>query len=204
MGIAARLLFGALAFRASMETSLSEPASGRSAGAISTEAVLKAACARPLENGVFLEAGGYPGGMDCRLEAEVEPIAGVFVVGSRLELLPYNSNREPHVHNWGGSLVVAIEGESIRLAGYLVGLSGIDGCLFVGSPASQQSFVCRYRYVGLGYERTSVAGYSIIKNPSGYAFRMIELAKAADAAATFGALLVRCGRDRELIGIDTP
>lgn len=45
----------------------------------------------------------------------------LFVVGSRLELLPYNSNREPHVHNWGGSLVVAIEGESIRLAGYLVG-----------------------------------------------------------------------------------
>ena len=56
MGIAARLLFGALAFRASMETSLSEPASGRSAGAISAEAVLKAAYARPLENGVFLEA----------------------------------------------------------------------------------------------------------------------------------------------------
>jgi hypothetical protein len=197
----APLVFGALAFCASMELAYSSTVPGGSKAAIA-EALLKAACARPLESGVCLQATNYPTRTDCRLEAAGEPIVGVVAAGGTLALLPYRSNCEPHLHNWGGSLIAVMEGENMRFIGYLVGLSGIDGCLIAQS--AQTSFVCRYRYVGLGYELTAVAAYRITKDVSGYAYRMVELAEAGDTTGTFGAPLVHCDRERELIGVEAP
>lgn len=110
------LVFGALAFCASTEPAFSPTPPGGSKVALA-EAILKAACPRPLESGVCLQATNYPTRTDCRLEAAGEPIAGVVAAGGTLALLPYRSNCEPHLHNWGGSLIVVVEGENMRFMG---------------------------------------------------------------------------------------
>lgn len=163
--------------------------------------VLASACATALRDGVCPVAAGYPSSGACRLEASGEVAVGVWKHETRFILLPYRSNCEPHLHDWGGSLLVEQQRGIARFVGYVVGLAGIDGCIGL---AGGEEFVCRHRYVGLGFELSAISLIRILRGGAELRFARTELVRAADTRPTFGGIRIACDRGEKYVALAKP
>lgn len=145
----------------------------------------------------------YPSGQNCDLEINTS-VRGEFISGKDIILSSYTSGCEPHVNNWGGTVVFEVTSRDRPvLAGYIVG-SVLNGCVVLSESGFTDVLICLSSYMGQGYIESGISQVSLRQNGVNFSIDSKSILDATDSVGAVGYLTVDCSSRIEYFEIGPP
>lgn len=156
------------------------------------------------------EAKGYPPemygeGRACKVELQQTRAEGRFLSrDSKVLLVVYRSDCEPHVMNWGGALLFEKSGASLVFNGYQRGLR-VSECASVPGGSGRDRLFCVDGGIAQGYAVSVLTEVIFTQAIDGEVRTSSDvLLRAIDSTGAWGAIRVECEASLALFDISSP
>lgn len=156
-----------------------------------------------------LRAKNYPvreeNGNACTVSLESSRIEGKFISpGKEVLLVVYRSDCEPHLMNWGGSIIFERIGTAFAFRDYQPGLV-FSQCAALPNANRKDRLICDGGFLGQGYLETSLSeivfSYDTAKKLTA---NYTTLVSATDSEGNKGANQVDCTAGFQLFSVESP
>src|SRR5262249_9456485 len=143
-----------------------------------------------------------PTGQACNARLIGERVSGRFLSAAATTLLvPYYSDCEPHVNNFGGALVFDVTNGKLVFLNYLPGYSG-HGCIKLPRADGGERLFCNGGFTNQGVTESSIFEAKLTRMPNGEISEDVDIYVRASSTASYDVEVVECADSQAFFGLN--